>query len=252
MRLEGQPCSAPSFPTPKGNVLILAFGPPEETFTLAQLRYMWATGSMQTFLLALGGALAGLQFLWARFRRWQRQQLALGLAPLGLGSPDPGDLAAAAAAALECGATPPPPLDTATPPPPVLKVPAPGGGEGLDPHCPPGVPPWVPATLGIEGDTLQMFTSALLFSAVASFIGAWSVLFRWVRGEAGRGGAGGWCTAARAMAPAALRMYSCGVGPPCRARTPTLTLPLPLPLPLPAAAQQKPDVCRQRGACLAG
>lgn len=121
-----------------GNLLIIFYGPPETAFSLEQLRAQWSTPAMRGFLLALGAALASLHLLWRGIHRQRRAVEA--------------EQRAARARRREASL----------------------GGEG-DPLF------WqTPGSKETDlGDpsTLRMFVAALLFSAVSSFIGAWSVLF---------------------------------------------------------------------------
>jgi hypothetical protein len=137
-----------------GNFLILAYGPPENTFTLTELRYQWITPQMKAFLVALLLALGALHLTWRLIHR--RRRIA-----------EAAQRSAALASRQRKRE---------------IKSSLGGGGED-DPLL------WGPAGASptAEGDvlsthfedpnTLRMFVAALLFSAVSSFIGAWSVLF---------------------------------------------------------------------------
>jgi hypothetical protein len=124
-----------------GNLLIIGYGPAEVAFTLPQLRRQWATPAMRAFLAVLALLLVGVQLLWRHLHRRRRQAEAEGRQRARL-------------------------------------PPAGGGGGGGG-----GTPAqdgllWGPASAEAgESDALRTFTAALLFSAVASFVGAWSVLF---------------------------------------------------------------------------
>lgn len=121
-----------------GNVLIIAYGPPETTFTLEQLRHQWGTPPMRAFLFALGFSLISLHFLWRVIHRQRRQVEA--------------EQRALRQRRREASL---------------------GGDEDLALWEIPGSKE---ADLG-DPSTSRMFVAALLFSAVSSFIGAWSVLF---------------------------------------------------------------------------
>ena len=164
---------SPTLPptTATGNALIILYGPAEVTFTLGQLRHQWATPAMTTFLVVLGGLLCVLQ--WMHWRLGRAARAAAGLQP-------------SLAAAMEGGGGKP-----------SVELDA-GGGRTL---LPAGSGKWVgsvgggtPIPLAPSGgsmgplglfpllgprdhDTVTVFAGALLFSAVASFVGAWSVLF---------------------------------------------------------------------------
>ena len=122
--------------------MIIGFGPAEVPFTLQQLRYQWTTNAMRTFLMVLGGLLCALQLLW---RHISRSQAAL------LQQRQQAQLAQAAAQ----GAGVADKLQEEE-------------GELL-----------LPAARALPGepDAIMVFAGAVLFSAVASFVGAWSVLF---------------------------------------------------------------------------
>ena len=126
----------------------MAFGPAEVPFTLQQLRYQWTTRTMQAFCLVLGGLLCSLQMLWRRVTRISaataaeaEQQRAAEQQRL------------AEQQRMEAGGD-------AWADEQQLLAPARGTGGLLR-----------------EPDTLAVFGGAVLFSAVASFVGAWSVLF---------------------------------------------------------------------------
>lgn len=134
-----------------GNLLIIMYGPPETSFTLRQLRQQWGTAPMRAFLAVLGAALVSLHLLWRFIHRRRRLAEAEQRATLAQRQ---------RRRELE-------------------------RERSLDANDPDAVPLWeVPGSkeadiLGPPGDpnTLRMFVAALLFSAVSSFIGAWSVLF---------------------------------------------------------------------------
>jgi hypothetical protein len=148
-----------------GNALIVGYGPREVAFSLPELRARWAARGVRAFVAALAAALAGGHLLWralharrraaeaavARSRRaGSRGSLSFDAAEpnagsfSSLGTGANGRLSAAAAE------TPTSPYAAA------LDF---DSDEAADPH---------------GGRT---FAAALLFSAVASAIGAWSVLF---------------------------------------------------------------------------
>lgn len=154
-----------------GNLLIILYGPAEVTFTLEQLRHQWSTPAMTTFLVVLGGLLCTLQWLHCRIS-------AVGG---GLGGGQPAGLAAADGSSKgSLGA---------------MSSSSREEGVPADRHhlLPAGSGKWVlgPPALGSLGslsslsgllgpreqDAVLTFAGALLFSAVASFVGAWSVLF---------------------------------------------------------------------------
>ena len=122
-----------------GNLLIIAYGPPETTFTLEQLRQQWGTPPMRAFLFSLGFALVSLHFLWRVIHRRRRQAEA--------------EQRALRQRRREASL---------------------GGDEDLQ-----GLWQTPGSKEGDLGDpsTSRMFVAALLYSAVSSFIGAWSVLF---------------------------------------------------------------------------
>lgn len=170
-----RPSCAPHFPAVlcTGNLLIILYGPAEVTFTLAQLRRQWSTPAMTTFLVVLGGLLCVLQWL-----HWR-----ISAAGGGLGGAQQQSAAAAAADASGKGS--------------LGALSSSSGEEAVpaDRHhlLPAGSGKWVvaPQALGSLGslsslggllgpreqDAVLTFAGALLFSAVASFVGAWSVLF---------------------------------------------------------------------------
>ncbi|GAB4815957.1 hypothetical protein N2152v2_003003 [Parachlorella kessleri] len=162
-----------------GNALIIFYGPPEVSFTLHQLRSQWATPAMQIFLGVLGGLLCSLQCVWWYItgqqmlqQRQQQHQWSSSLqisqhsqqeelfilspnwapsSPLAVRGPASGEhaaagawdkLAAGAAASFKDGSA--------------------GQQQGSGSQ---------------DLESSKVFMGALLFSAVASFIGAWSVLF---------------------------------------------------------------------------
>ena len=134
-----------------GNALIILYGPAEVTFTLEQLRGQWATPAMTTFLGVLGSLLCLLQWL-----HWRLGSSGVGAQP----QPQ-------VVATLEGGKTVAELGGAAAPESQRLL----GAGSGKWVHVP---------SLGLlqrEQDAASVFAGALLFSAVASFVGAWSVLF---------------------------------------------------------------------------
>jgi hypothetical protein len=131
------------------------YGPAEVTFTLEQLRHQWSTPAMTSFLVVLGGLLCLLQWLYMRITEGGLQvqpQLAASMEGGGSGSgdkdPDSQHLMPAGSGKwVNSGGGS-----------------GSGGGTGL-------------GGLQREQDAVTVFAGALLFSAVASFVGAWSVLF---------------------------------------------------------------------------
>lgn len=130
-----------------GNMLILIAGPSNETFTLRQLRQRWGTLSLRLFVLTLLLALGLLHLAWRIIHHKRRKAEA--------------DIRAARKQ-VNAG-----------------ELKRLGGGRG-------GQVPVnsneTPTLLGddmmvTDPDNLRTFTAALLFSAVSSIIGAWSVLF---------------------------------------------------------------------------
>jgi hypothetical protein len=146
-----------------GNLLIIWYGPPETTFTLAELRHQWTTPAMKAFLVFLAFALGSLHLLWRLIHRRRRQAEAEQRALRSLQQQRRRDLMNG--------------LHTST-----------GGGGAVHSNSNSlggqhefdsllwETPGSKEADLG-DPSTLRMFIAALLFSAVSSFIGAWSVLF---------------------------------------------------------------------------
>lgn len=124
-----------------GNLLIIGYGPPETAFSLPQLRRQWSQPSMRGFLLLLGIALASLHVVWRIIHKRRRVVEAERRAKRQ-------QQRERRQASL-------------------------GGDVDLSIWDTPGSKE---ADLG-DPNTLRMFVAALLFSAVSSFIGAWSVLF---------------------------------------------------------------------------
>lgn len=136
---------------------------------------------MTTFLLVLGGALCALQYA-----HWRLMRAAAALSPQAhlAAALEGGKAAGAGAAGSSSGgrlggeedSIPPDRqhllpagsgkwVQAPAPPPDLLLGPGGGLGGGL-------------GALGLrDADTVVVFAGALLFSAVASFVGAWSVLF---------------------------------------------------------------------------
>ncbi|PRW05863.1 putative magnesium transporter NIPA8 [Chlorella sorokiniana] len=151
-----------------GNLLIILYGPAEVTFTLEQLRHQWSTPAMTTFLVVLGGLLCALQWL-----HWR-----ISAAGGGMGGGQPPGLAASETSGKgSLGALSSSSGEEA-------------GAVDRQHLLPAGSGKWVvgPPALGSlsslggllgprDQDAVLTFAGALLFSAVASFVGAWSVLF---------------------------------------------------------------------------
>ena len=145
-----------------GNFLIILFGPLETSFSLGELQRQWTQPAMRIFLFILSCALISLHILWRLIHRRRRQaeaeqrsiaqlqrrhkQEAVSLLSGGGGGNGNGG----AGSDSDRGHV----SDS-------LLWETPGSNE---------------ADLG-DPSTLRMFVAALLFSAVSSFIGAWSVLF---------------------------------------------------------------------------
>jgi hypothetical protein len=128
-----------------GNVLILMNGPPEVGFTPLELRHQWSTPEMRRFLFGIGFTMMMLHGLWRWIHHRRRtveaaqRQARVRLRTRSRESME--DLFPGGSLSL-----------------------IPGSNE-VDVIEDPGDP-----------STLRMFTAALLFSAVSSFVGAWSVL----------------------------------------------------------------------------
>lgn len=133
-----------------GNLLIIMYGPPETAFTLFQLRKQWSTPQMRAFLLCLSFSLASLHLLW-RFIHSRRRQA------------EARQRAAHEQRQRRREREREWSVDAADPDGSLWEVP---GSNPSHLEIVPGDP-----------NTLRMFTAALLFSAVSSFVGAWSVLF---------------------------------------------------------------------------
>jgi hypothetical protein len=142
-----------------GNLLIILYGPPETTFSLEELRQRWTTPAMKLFLFFLAIALGSLHLLWRLIHRRRRQAEAEQRALRSQQQQRRREILNG----LHSG----------------------GGGGGSsgngDNHHEFDSLLWETpgskeADLG-DPSTLRMFVAALLFSAVSSFIGAWSVLF---------------------------------------------------------------------------
>ncbi|KAL4445374.1 hypothetical protein ABPG77_011199 [Micractinium sp. CCAP 211/92] len=151
-----------------GNALIILYGPSEVTFTLEELRRQWATPAMSTFLVALGGLLCLLQWLHWRLT--------------GAGGAGDGLLQPQVAAVMEGGGAKD--GDAAHLSGSSGEFEGGGGGRylvtagsGKWAGSPPGGAPSGALAARGEPDAVLVFAGALLFSAVASFVGAWSVLF---------------------------------------------------------------------------
>ena len=136
-----------------GNALILTNGPSETTFTPEELRQQWRTAEMSSFLLGLGLSLGLMHVLWRYIHHRRRAaEAAQRIAAQRMRRKSREHFAS---------------LD---------------GKEGMFPG---GTALWdIPGSRASDvveasGDpsTLRMFTAALLFSAVSSIVGAWSVLF---------------------------------------------------------------------------
>ena len=153
-----------------GNLLIILYGPAEVTFTLEQLRHQWSTPAMTTFLVVLGGLLCALQWL-----HWR-----ISAASGGLGGGQPAAAAPEAGSKGSMGAMSSSSGEGAVPGDRHHLLPAGSGkwvvGQPALPHL--GSLSSLGGLLGPrEQDAVLTFAGALLFSAVASFVGAWSVLF---------------------------------------------------------------------------
>jgi hypothetical protein len=154
---SARPC--PPFSSP-GNALIILYGPAEVTFTLAQLRRQWATPAMTTFLLVLGGLLCLLQWLHWRVMGGgtalqPQPQLVATLEGGKAGAAGGGDRGSGGEGAASDS----------------QHLLAAGSGKWV------GLGGWGPGLPPRDHDAVTVFAGALLFSAVASFVGAWSVLF---------------------------------------------------------------------------
>lgn len=140
------------------------YGPAEVTFTLRELRGQWDTPAMRALLLLLGGLMAALQLLWWHLNRKGPWAVALQTPQATSKLRLPRHRGQAQQAQF---------------------MQAPGTGFDLEQAGGPGqqAPPLEPALsgslayLGTDPDAVHVFIGALLFSAVASFVGAWSVLF---------------------------------------------------------------------------
>lgn len=140
-----------------GNALIVGFGPSEVSFTTEQLKKQWTTPATRKLLLALTGLLLVLHILWRHLRIRGKKWVANRALELELDVSEAGRLRATEntfSSRYEgnefelLGLRP--------------SSPTKGLGGGLE---------------AIEPHPFYVFTGAILFSAVASMIGAWSVLF---------------------------------------------------------------------------
>ena len=130
-----------------GNILIVYYGPGDRAYSVPELRLLWQTRTMQAFLVAMAATLLVLQLVWWELRaaaKAQRLTAPFSMLPerRAVVRDEGADLADAGLA------------------------PAESLGFAL-----PWTGTWVTA------DAAQVFTGALLYSAVASVVGAWSVLF---------------------------------------------------------------------------
>lgn len=151
-------CLLPSLRRPAGNALIILYGPAEVTFTLEQLRRQWATPAMTTFLVVLGGLLCLLHWLHWRITGGMTMQPQPQLVATLEGG---GNAIAASNGSGRSSELPPD----------AQQLLAAGSGKWVN------VSQGGVSVLAREQDAVSVFVGALLFSAVASFVGAWSVLF---------------------------------------------------------------------------
>ena len=157
-------------------MLIVLHGPSEVTFTLQQLRHQWATPAMTTFLLVLVTLLCALQ--WAH-RRIAGGSLQLQLQPRLVPNAASGSSGTVAAgtgmeAALD---GPGVHMHRLQSDPATANSSKWAGGTGSGGASSSSSSSSMGTLLPREQDAVLLFTGALLFSAVASFVGAWSVLF---------------------------------------------------------------------------
>jgi len=139
-----------------GNLLIIIYGPPETTFSLEQLRQQWTTPGMKAFLVFLAIALGSLHLLWRLIHRRRRQAEAEQRALRSQQQQRRRELINEIHSSGSSSGG--------------------GGGNHEFDSLLWDTPGSKEADLG-DPSTLRMFFAALLFSAVSSFIGAWSVLF---------------------------------------------------------------------------
>jgi hypothetical protein len=134
-----------------GNVLILMHGPPEVGFSPQELREQWSTPDMKRFLFGIGLTMGLLHVLW----RWIHHRRRMAEAAQRTSAQR---LRRKSREQLSVDGKDLFPGSTA-----IWDIP---GSHEMD-------------LIEDSGDpnTLRMFTAALLFSAVSSFVGAWSVLF---------------------------------------------------------------------------
>lgn len=134
-----------------GNVFILMNGPPEVGFTPLELRGQWSTPEMKKFLLGIGCTMAMLHVLWRWIHHRRRVAEAAQRSAVQRLRRKSREQFFVDGKELFPGGTA------------IWDIP---GSNETDLIEDPGDP-----------STLRMFTAALLFSAVSSFVGAWSVLF---------------------------------------------------------------------------
>jgi hypothetical protein len=125
-----------------GNILILIAGPSNETFSLIQLRQRWGTYSLRVFVLCLLFALALLHLAWRIVHHKRRKAEA--------------DIRAGKSSRFA--------KDASVHSGEFKQFASSNAVLGDD-------------MMVTDPDNLRTFTAALLFSAVSSIIGAWSVLF---------------------------------------------------------------------------
>lgn len=134
-----------------GNALILTNGPEETSFTPLQLRLQWVKREMKTFLLGLCLSLVLLHVTWRYIHHRRRvAEAAQRAAAQRLRRKSREQLSIDGKELFPGGTA-------------IWDIP---GSREIDLIEDPGDP-----------STLRMFTAALLFSAVSSIVGAWSVLF---------------------------------------------------------------------------
>lgn len=133
-----------------GNVLILMHGPPEVGFSPRELRAQWLTPEMKRFLFGIGLTMGLMHVLW----RWIHHRRRVAEAAQRISTQR---LRRKSREQLSIDGKDLFPGSTA-----IWDIP---GSHEMD-------------LIEDSGDpnTLRMFTAALLFSAVSSFVGAWSVL----------------------------------------------------------------------------
>jgi hypothetical protein len=150
-----------------GNALIVGYGPREIAFSLPELRARWAARGVRAFVAALAAALAGGHLLWRALHARRRAAEAAVARSRRAGSRGSFSFDAAELNGNHLNSS----LST-----------GPNGRLNTSAAAETPTSPYA-AALDFDSDEVadphggRTFAAALLFSAVASAIGAWSVLF---------------------------------------------------------------------------